>query len=72
MSPPRASSGGMPERPRSPGYGVGDVQKLTESERVKRIRKGGNATGLLPLKGTLLEVGLLTDGIYDTGSAPSL
>lgn len=31
--------------------------------------KEGNATGLLPLKGTLSEMGLLADGIYDTGSA---
>lgn len=48
----------MPERPRSPGYSAGDDQKLTESERVKCTRKEGNATGLLPLKGTLLEVGV--------------
>lgn len=69
VSPPRGSSGVKPERPRSPRYSVGDLQKLTESERVKCTRKEGNATELPPLKGILLEVEFLTDGIYDTESA---
>lgn len=68
----RASSGVMAEGPRSPGCHVGDVQKLTECERVKCAGKEGNAAGLLPLEGALLEVGLLSDGVSDTGSAPSL